>query len=49
MGDLASRWCIVKKLKYFEVMLNIFEFSLVREILASWLVYAKELSWITQS
>ena len=31
MRKLACRWFIVKKLKYFEVMLNIFEFLRVRE------------------
>ena len=31
MRDLACRWFIVKKAKYFEVMLNIFEFSWVGE------------------
>ena len=31
MCDLACRWSIVKKLKYFEVILNIFENLHVRE------------------
>ena len=26
MCDSVCRWCIVKRVKYFEVMLNIFEF-----------------------
>ena len=44
----ACRWFIVKKLKYFEVMLNIFEFSLVWRNVVSWLVYANKLVWIVQ-
>ena len=31
MCDSACRWFIAKKLKYFEVMLNIFEFLWMRE------------------
>ena len=46
--DSACRWFIVKKLKYFEVMLNIFEFSLVWRNVVSWLVYANKLVWIVQ-
>ena len=39
MHSSACRWFIVKiKLKYFEVMLNIFEFSRVWENAESWLV-----------
>ena len=48
MRDSACRWFIVKKLKYFEVMLNIFEFSLVWENVESWLVPANKLFWIAQ-
>ena len=33
----------LKKLKYFEVMLNIFEFSRVWENVESWLVYANKI------
>ena len=29
MRELACRWFIIKKLKFFEVMLNIFDFSRV--------------------
>ena len=32
MCDSACRWLIVKMLKYCEVMLNIFEFSHMKEI-----------------
>ena len=34
---------LLKKLKYFEVMLNIFEFSRVWENVELWLVYASQL------
>ena len=34
---------LLKKLKYLKVMLNIFEFSRVWEIVESWLVYANKL------
>ena len=44
----AYRWFIVKKLKYFEVMLNIFEFSRVWENVGSWLIYANKFFWIAQ-
>ena len=39
---------LLKKLKYFEVMLNIFEFSWVWKSVESWLVYANKLFWIVQ-
>ena len=39
----------LKKLKYFEIMSNIFEFSCVRENVESWLVYASKLFWIAQT
>ena len=48
MRDSACRWLIVKTLKYFEVMLNIFEFLRVWENGKSWLVYANKLFWIAQ-
>ena len=40
---------LLKKLKYFEVMLNILEFSRVWENVEFWLVYENELFWIAQS
>ena len=40
---------LLKMLKYFEVMLNIFEFSYEKEIIESWLVYLNKFSWIIQS
>ena len=44
MRDSACRWFIVKKkLKYFEVMLNIFELPRVWQNTESWLVYANKL------
>ena len=46
MRDSACKW--LKKLKYFKVMLNIFEFLLVWENVESWLVYANKLFWIAQ-
>ena len=39
---------LLKKPKYFEVMLNIFEFSWVWEYVEYWLVFANKLSWIAQ-
>ena len=39
---------LLKKLKYFEVMLNIFKFSRVWENVESWLVSANKLFWIAQ-
>ena len=40
MHDSACRWLIFDNFwYYFNVMLNIFEFSHVKEILESWLVY----------
>ena len=35
---------LLKMLKYFEVMLNIFEFSHTKEIVESWLVYVYKFS-----
>ena len=49
MRDSAYRWLSLKKLKYFEVKWNIFEFSRVWENVESWLVYANKFFWITQS
>ena len=37
MCDSACSWLLLKILKYSEVMLNIFEFSHVKEIVESWL------------
>ena len=37
---------LLKMLKYFEVMLNIFEFFLEKEIVEYWLVYVNKFSWI---
>ena len=48
MRDSACRRFIVKKLKYFEVMLNIFEFSRLWENLESSFVYANKIFWIAQ-
>ena len=48
MRDSAYWWFIVKKVRYFEVMLNIFEFSQVWENIESWLVYGDKLLWIAQ-
>ena len=39
---------LLKKLKYFKVTLNIFEFSQAWENVEFWLVYAIELFWIAQ-
>ena len=39
---------LLKKLKCFEDILNIFEFSRVWENVESWLVYANKLFWIAQ-
>ena len=39
---------LLKKLKHFEVMLNIFEFSQVWQNVESWLVYANRYFWIAQ-
>ena len=36
---------LLKMLKYFEVMLNIFEFSDVEEIIESWLVCVNKFLW----
>ena len=48
MRKSACRWCIVKKVKHFEIMLNIFEFLRMWENLESWLAYANKFSWIAQ-
>ena len=44
VGDL-----LLKMLKYVEVMLNTFEFSHVKKIAESCLVYEHKFSWIIQS
>ena len=41
IGDSACRWLIFKMLKYFEIMLNIFEFSRVKENVESWFMEMK--------
>ena len=43
-----ARGLLFKMLKYFEVMLNIFEFSHVNETVESWLVNINKFSWIIQ-
>ena len=43
MCDSPCMWFIVKKLRYFEVILNIFEFSRVWKNEESWLIYANKL------
>ena len=40
---------LLKKLKYFKVIWEIFEFLRVWEIVEFWLAYANKFSWITQS
>ena len=42
--QLAAGGLLMKMLKYFKVMLNTFEFSRVKEIVESWLVYANKFS-----
>ena len=44
MRDSASSWLIVENAKNFEVMLNIFEFSHVKKIVESWLIYVNKFS-----
>ena len=39
---------LLQMLKYFDLMLNMFEFSYVKEIVESWLVYLNKFSWIIQ-
>ena len=39
---------LLEKLKYFEAILNIFEFSQGWENVETWLVYANKLFWIAQ-
>ena len=49
MRESACRWFIVKKLKYFEVMLNVFELSQVWENVESWLICVNNFFfWIAQ-
>ena len=40
---------LLKMLKYFELMLNIFEFSRVWENVESWFINVDKLFWIAQS
>ena len=47
MRDSVFKW-LLKKLKYFEAMLNIFEFSQMWENVESWLLYAIKRFWIAQ-
>ena len=46
-----STWggVLFEMLKYFKVMLNIFEFFHMKEIGEWWLVYVNKFSWIIQS
>ena len=43
--QLASGLLLLNILKYFEVMLKILEFSHVKEIVESWLVYGNKFLW----
>ena len=45
---MLARSLFFKKLKYFEVMLNIFELPQVSENVEFWLVYANQIFWIAQ-
>ena len=38
VANLSSGGLLLKMLKYFEVMLNIFQFSHMKEIVKSWLI-----------
>ena len=53
LGDSAAGAFLLKILKYFEVMLNIFEFPNAKKkklrTLTPWLMYAYKFSWIIQS
>ena len=42
MSDSVAGGLLLKILKYFQVMLNIFEFFYVKEIIEPWLVYVKK-------
>ena len=44
--ELAGGLLLLNILKYFEVMLKILEFSHVKEIVESWLVYGNKFLWI---
>ena len=55
MSDSVAGGLLLKILKYFQVMLNIFEFFYVKEIIEPWLVYVKkfhewsnDVSWLRQ-
>ena len=45
---LTGGLLVKKKLKYFEFMLNIFEFLRVWKNVEYWLIYANKLFWIAQ-
>ena len=47
-SQLPGGLLVKKKLKYFEFMLNIFEFLRVGKNVEYWLVYANKLFWIAQ-
>ena len=49
MPDSACTGVLLKILKYFAVMLNIFETFHVLQIVESWLIHANKFSWITKS
>ena len=48
LRDPLAGGLLLKMLKYFEVMLSIFEFSHVKEIVESWLGYVNKFSWVIQ-
>ena len=49
MRDSDCRWFIVeKKLKYFDVMLNIFEFLWALTNIKSWFIYENKFFWFAQ-
>ena len=49
MHDSAYRWLTFENTKILKIMLNSFEFSRVKGVVGSWLVYADKFSRITQS
>ena len=49
MRDSACRWLIVENAEVFCSYVKHFEFSHMKEIVESWLVYVKKFSWIIQS
>ena len=48
MDNLASRRLFVKNAKIFSSYVNIFEFSHVKEIVQSWLIYVTKFSSVIQ-